>query len=104
MENNKKTTQTETEKKAPETMEVLNKMMELPLQMNEMMLANAKKMQDATLDYFQAVEKIQRDYLKEANKVWGQMIPGENKIWEAQTKMVEQGFDVMDKMMAAVRK
>lgn len=98
------TTQTkkETAQQIPsmnEVKETMDTWMKVPAQMGEMMMANMQATQKASLDYFKAVEKIQRETTKNMAELWNTMIPGENMLWKAQMDMVEKSFDLAERMM-----
>ena len=83
-----------------EVKETLGTWMKIPVQMGEMMMANMQATQKASLEYFKAVEKIQRETTKNVSELWGSMLPGENTLWKAQMDSVEKGFDLVERMMA----
>lgn len=87
-----------------ESQEVLQKMMEVPTQISDIVLKSGKQMQEASLEYFQNMERIQRQYVQEVGKVWSAMLPGENKVWDAQMQMLENSYEMFDRMMAVAKK
>lgn len=83
---------------------MVKRMMEMPAQMTKMVMDHSRKTQEASMDYLRQVEKIQREYVQEATALWGQVLPGEANLWEAQTKMIDSGFDMFNQMMGAGKK
>lgn len=84
--------------------EAVKRSMQMPSQAMDILFDASRKMQEASLDYFRQVEKIQRDYWQGMAKVMNVTLPGESNLWEMQTKMVENGFDMLDRMMSVGKK
>lgn len=82
-----------------EVKETMETWMKVPAQMGEMMMANMQATQKASLEYFKAVEKIQRETTKNVAELWSTMLPGENTMWKTQMDMVEKSFDMAERMM-----
>lgn len=82
-----------------EIKETMETWMKVPVQMGEMMMANMQATQKASLEYFKAVEKIQRETTKNMAELWNGMVPGENMLWKSQMDMVEKSFDLAERMM-----
>lgn len=78
--------------------------MEVPAQSAKLMIETSKKAQEISIDYLQQMERVQRDYLQSAAQMWSTTLPGESRIWDAQSKMMENGFEMLDRMMAASKK
>ena len=100
----KKTTQETVQTAAKQGEEMLQKMFEVPNQISDIMLKTGKEMQEASMAYFQSIERIQRQYLHDVGKVWGAMLPGEHKLWDAQMQMLENSYEMFDRMMAVAKK
>ncbi|PIQ28103.1 hypothetical protein COW36_05305 [bacterium (Candidatus Blackallbacteria) CG17_big_fil_post_rev_8_21_14_2_50_48_46] len=83
--------------------EMLQKMFEVPNQISDIMMKSGKQMQEASMEYFQSMERIQRQYIHDMGKVWGAMLPGENKIWETQMQVLENSYEMFDRMMAVAK-
>jgi DNA polymerase III gamma/tau subunit len=84
--------------------EMLQKMFEVPNQISDIMIKSGKEMQEASMAHFQNMERIQRQYMQDVSKVWSAMLPGENKIWDAQMQMLENSYEMFDRMMAVGKK
>lgn len=82
----------------------VTRMMDMPVQAVNLMVETTRKVQEASTEYFQQVERIQREYWQGMTKVMSTALPGESKLWDAQVKMVESGFDMVDRMMAVGKK
>ncbi|HEY9843416.1 MAG TPA: hypothetical protein V6D23_23290 [Candidatus Obscuribacterales bacterium] len=78
--------------------------LEVPAQAMDIVLDTTRKVQEASLEYFRQVEKIQRDYWQGMTKLMGVALPGESNLWDAQVKLIENGFDMFDRMMAVGKK
>ena len=83
-----------------EIKETMETWMKVPVQMGEMMMANMQATQKASLEYFKAVEKIQRETTKNMAELWNTMIPGENQLWKSQMNMMQKSFDMAERMMS----
>lgn len=84
--------------------EAMKRALDVPTQAFDILVDSSKKIQEASLDYFRQIEKIQREHWQDMTKVMSTVLPGESKLWEAQTKMIENSFDMMDRLMAVGKK
>ena len=98
-------TETKTQNETVNNMEAIAKQwMEVPAQSAQLMMETSKKVQEISMDYFQQLERVQRDYLQSVSQMWSAALPGESRLWDAQSKMMENGFEMFDRMMAVSKK
>ena len=76
--------------------------MRTPVQMGELMMKQAQATQQASMEYFRALEKIQRESAQNMAELWNTLLPGENQIWKTQMEMMEKGFDMAERVMRPV--